>query len=432
MAIVTIMSSNPDLSFCLQKNPATQFESGKPFSKDLRKGRVYGWFLNQEARGFRMWFKDHPTETSFNDAEGMGEFEYLDTTRYASPLLPPSMIHALLNTASTKPVKQDVYGHVTSVMVVIKTPNLRTLEAMAQQYRATGEVDVNYQPVGSNPYYNRIVVTAHTVARALNVMTILCLMQALSDSTTYVRMDISGLKRFIKAMNLSDAPYYPRYLLASRAITDRGTFDKVKAELETPTISLRFGDTQMQRWDAIKRELKSGERLVDLGCGEMFYTIRKANDYKEVIAVDMDEEQQVRNARRLAKRNVENVVPVSAIITAEEIENNGAWFENADVLMSEVMEHNTEAEADAILKAVLDANPNKVVVTVPNFAFNKHYCMGEAEFRHPDHIWEPTFEEWCDYAVTVAAEKGWQVTTTPVGDIVEDCSVSIMSVFTKG
>ena len=98
--------------------------------------------------------------------------------------------------------------------------------------------------------------------------------------------------------------------------------------------------------------------------------------------------------------------------------------------MTEVLEHMTRDRAESLLVSLLKSEARKIVVTVPNANFNKHYGL-EGSFRHDDHQFEPTFEDWCDDMVTLAAQYGWDVDNVPIGDVVDDQSVSTMSVFTR-
>ena len=61
----------------------------------------------------------------------------------------------------------------------------------------------------------------------------------------------------------------------------------------------------------------------------------------------------------------------------------------------------------------------------------RSYAIPDGAMRHDDHKWEPTFEEFSDSMVSFAAEANYQVSVLPVGDNVNDTSVSILAVFTR-
>ena len=74
MAILTIDSNNPNLSWVIFKSPITQVEKGEPFEKQLRKGMIYGWYSNTNQ--FRLFFDQQDGEPSFYKNENNN---YLNT-----------------------------------------------------------------------------------------------------------------------------------------------------------------------------------------------------------------------------------------------------------------------------------------------------------------------------------------------------------------
>ena len=99
MSILTVSSTNPNLSYIISKNPATILAEKKPFERDLRKGRVYGWFPKPDNTMFRLMFQDSPVDNSFGPNS---DFEYLDVSRYSNPYIPIGMIKAALDSAVGK------------------------------------------------------------------------------------------------------------------------------------------------------------------------------------------------------------------------------------------------------------------------------------------------------------------------------------------
>lgn len=434
--IFTLTSDNPRFSFAISKNPATILESGKPFSRDLRKGKVYGWFPQAKVEDgaitgtqvFRLWFKDHPSESSF--AGGVLEnFEYLDKTRYSSPYLPIMMIQTALSTAQKS--RQDDDGeYFTTAEWTMYAPDLRALDNFCKHY--TGRAGIVVSNIADK--YVRVSLTAGSVFETLNLAIALCVMQAMRDESVYLRLDEAGLEKYLNALNNAEAPYYLRYLFASRAINNRGTFDKLRDQIRGREMTMFFGDTRQQRFDAISAELRklttNDATLVDLGCGELWYAARLAKVYGQVIAVDADEELSKVNERKILHKKMENVTAVQADATLFMVEaTQSDLLEDCDVLITEALEHMPEDTADALLRTVLASGARRVIATVPNKGFNDNYGLGD-DFRHPDHFYEPTFEEWSDYCYTLAAEFGVTADVRPIGDVVGDQSVTTMCVFT--
>lgn len=432
MSIVTVGSTNPAFSFVIQKNPATIRESNIPFKRSVRKGVVNGWFTKPDDSEFRLWFKDHDHQSSF--AEGLSdEFEYLDRSRYGSPYAPIAIITECLGSASKEESALDLPGSLfesyISSNILVANPSF--LERMSSHYNDSCLIKA--EPLPGQERYAKITVTAPTLHSAINIFQTLCIMQALSDKETYVPMGEAALQKFAKVFNRANAPYYPRYLFKVRAIHNRATFDKVKEDLQGAGTTFVFGDTRQQRFDVIREQLKvkPSEVLYDIGCGEMFYALRLQNTYETIFAIDADEEISTNNVGKLRGRNIEDVVAIHAMVDKEWVEENGEKFSGADILLTEVLEHIPQEESLVLLDQILKCNPSKVVITVPNKDFNVNYGITENETRHYDHKWEPTFADFSDEMVTVAAATGYKVSVTPIGDVVNDASVSTLAVFIK-
>ena len=59
-----------------------------------------------------------------------------------------------------------------------------------------------------------------------------------------------------------------------------------------------------------------------------------------------------------------------------------------EVILTEVLEHNSLKEAKALLKEVLSHFcVKRVLITVPWMPFNQYYLL-DTEFKHDDHKWE--------------------------------------------
>ena len=442
--IFTLTSDNPRFSFAISKNPATILESGKPFSRELRKGKVYGWFPHAKVEDgkvtgdqiFRLWFKDHPSESSF--AGGVLEnFEYLDKTRYSSPYLPIMMIQVALSTAQ-KTRQEDDGDYFTSAIWSMYAPDQRALQNFVKHYEEQARINV----VNITDKYVRITLTAGSVFEVLNITIAMCIMQAMKDDSVYVRLDEPGVLKYLTALNNAEAPYYIRYLFASRAINNRHSFYKLRGDIEGIGMTMFYGDTRQQRFDAISYELTKSDydngqgmlpapnsetTLVDLGCGELWYATRLSKIYAQIIAVDADKELCEANERKVQHKKLDNVTVVNS--DALKFVEDGLTYDECDVLLTEVLEHMPEDQADKLLRALLKSSARRVIATVPNKSFNDNYGLGE-DFRHPDHFYEPTFEEWNDYCYTLAAELGVQASVKPIGDIVNDQSITTLCIFT--
>jgi hypothetical protein len=426
MAIVKVGSTNPDLSFVLAKNPNTIIDSKKPYTKELRKGCVYGWYTNETATEFKMWFRDSDLASSFVDGE-RGEFEYLDTSRYSSGLAPISMITQCLATALKKPDEKDTEGFEAYCTFPLKISNRRYNEMLAKSYQGIASIDAT--PIYGDHY--EITIRAPRVYTVLNIAMLVCLMQCLNDDDTYVRLDKSGVEKYITCLNAANAPYFVRYLFAMRAIQNRAVFEQMKPKLQGPGMELQFGNTRQQRFDAISGVLTGGETLIDIGCGEMFYALRFCSKYETVFAVDGDPEIQEINRGKVAKRQIDNITPLEVMATPEWVKENESLFDGADVLLTEVVEHMPQADATALIEAIMKTNYRKLVITTPNKDFNRFYGFAEDDTRHPDHHFELPYTKFVHWMDELWESKTSSATVWGIGDRVEGTSVTSAAVFER-
>lgn len=427
MALIKIQSTNPNLSWILQKNPDTIRAEGKPFVRELRRGRVFGWFSNEENTSFTLWFRDAEVESSFTKNRDMN-FEYLDCTRYGSPHVPVAMITTCLDTASKKEDEKDVDGqYTTKIESVIKVSNQRHMEHAKTFFEGATVTSV---PLSGK--YETLTVEASTVHKALNIFQCICIQQCLTDQDTRIGLDEGNLTKFIRILNNSNAPYILRYLFQVRAINNPHTFKKIVEDLNGPGMDLKFGDTRTQRFEEVKAVLKGeGGVLIDIGCGELFQSFRLAKVYPTIIAIDADPETVEIAQGKVKARKIESIDVMNVEVTPDWVEDNEAMFTGSDVLMTEVLEHIDKESALLLLESILRTDFNRLIVTCPNRDFNVNYEIPEGEFRHSDHQWEPSFEEFSDDMATTAAAYGVDVTYYGIGDRCGDVNTSLMAVFTN-
>lgn len=428
MAILSISSTNPAFSYVLCKNPATIHESGKPFQRSLRQGYLYGWF-EDGGQTFKLWFKDHPMKSSFTKTHG--DVEYLDTTRYASPMVYSSMVNEALRNAAAGMVEDVDTGYSCTVTATVLTPQPRHLSSLSTCPGLTVDALELHSGV------HKLTITAPTIQQALNALLCLCLLQALSSQDCDVVLDKAAVSKYLSIMARCNASYLARYTLATKAIHNRDVFKRLKGAIEGPGITMFFGNTRQQRYDALAHAMlrsqaygNRGNTLVDIGCGELFFSSRLAEHYELCVAYDADADEAARSARFAESRSILAEV-LHQEVTPEFVQDSPEVFDGADVLITEVLEHIQEDQSDALLRALLCSGANRLFATVPNSDFNVNYGIPTGEYRHPDHKFEPSFADWADYCHQLAAEYGWSVDVAPIGDVVNDASVSTMTVFFK-
>jgi 2-polyprenyl-3-methyl-5-hydroxy-6-metoxy-1,4-benzoquinol methylase len=203
-----------------------------------------------------------------------------------------------------------------------------------------------------------------------------------------------------------------------------------RPKLELPNIKLQYGNTGQQRRDYITKLIEFNKSIVDIGCGEGFYAIpfagllQKKKDTLKYYAIDINDDELKIVKRRSIEEGLKNIVLLSSHEQMK-MHCDGVY----DVIMTEVVEHMEKEESQTIIKWVLDnIKYNRIIITTPNFDFNVHYNM-DTKFRHHDHHWELTQEQFKQYVgETLNSYKDIKVTFLDIGDMVDGspCTQGIM------
>jgi len=161
--------------------------------------------------------------------------------------------------------------------------------------------------------------------------------------------------------------------------------------------------------------------VVDLGCGEGALLRELVTDpaFTKVVGVDVSP-----RALDLAERRLQlDRMPDSQRARLQLLQSSLTYRDDRlaghdAVVLMEVIEHVDLPRLPALERSVFTAaRPASVVVTTPNADFNVRYeHLAAGAFRHRDHRFEWTraqFQRWAD---AVAAEHGYSVRYSPVGE----------------
>jgi 3' terminal RNA ribose 2'-O-methyltransferase Hen1 len=196
----------------------------------------------------------------------------------------------------------------------------------------------------------------------------------------------------------------------------------------------------LQRHGAVLAALRSAgaQRVIDLGCGAgaLLPALLAERAFTEILGVDVSAralEIATRRLRldRLPERQRARIRLLQSGLTYTDARLQGY---DAAVLM-EVVEHLDLDRLPALEHAVFGAaTPTTVVVTTPNVEYNVRFDkLPAGTFRHRDHRFEWTREQFADWASVIADRYGYTVRLLGVGD--EDPNVGTptqMAVFTRG
>jgi 3' terminal RNA ribose 2'-O-methyltransferase Hen1 len=223
-----------------------------------------------------------------------------------------------------------------------------------------------------------------------------------------------------------------RYLKGLSQLTDEA-LTRLVPETATPDPlpPRRQASMQQLRRAAVADTLRTiGARSVlDVGCGEgsLLRTLVTEPGIGRLAGVDVSV-----NALRRAGESLSR-------FTAVELWQSSLMYADGrcrgfdSVVLMEVIEHIELDRLDTAESAVFETMaPSSVVVTTPNRDYNPRYGLGDNTFRHPDHRFEFTRDEFGQWCGRVGADYSYSVTVGSIGEVDPDVgSPSQLAVFRR-
>lgn len=231
-----------------------------------------------------------------------------------------------------------------------------------------------------------------------------------------------------------------REALARLADDDRTESDEdslpLESMLEQDEQTVPLND---QRLGTVLATLKgSGARsVVDLGCGEgkLLRELISDRQFERIVGMDVSVRALEIAQRRLkldraSERQADRITLIhgSLMYRDERLAN----FDAAAIV--EVIEHLDPPRLSAFERVVFEcARPTTIVVTTPNQEYNvKWETLPAGSFRHSDHRFEWTRQEFQEWGERVASQHGYTVRFVPVGPVDEQLgSPTQMGVFCR-
>lgn len=430
MSVIKLTTENPNLSWIIQKNPATGL-----VIREIRKGHGLGWFPNGDPQSYCLYFRDGNDEVSYPNNE-VQEYEYLDSTRYTSAFCILSLIDEFIKTPFKKLTEQDVSGVYNSTFHIgmIHIHNKRYLEHFIKHF---SEYEFISEEINKNNY-SLTIKTNKSIYELVNLVALLCLFVLISNwENVYLNDDF--VLKYISCMDVIDAPYYIRYLFKIKCFNTEHKFNQHRSKLERSEkekIEMMYGDTWFARMITSKKNLTFKHDIIDIGCGEFKYGTSLAkyldeND-KKYIGIDRDPEVLNIAKRKANNKNINNAIFFESL---EEFLTNYKTNEKVDIIVSEVIEHMTVDEATEFMKKILTIpNINRLIVTTPNKEFNKNYFLDDDQrMRHDDHKFEFNKPEFDDFIKTCTgnANADLDMKYLEIGDKVDGVPISQGYLFTS-
>jgi len=177
-----------------------------------------------------------------------------------------------------------------------------------------------------------------------------------------------------------------------------------------------------QRLNTVVAALKSAnaKRVLDLGCGEgkLLRALFADRAFDEIVGVDVSHRslqmaQERLRLERLPERQRERLKLVHGSLMYRDRRLSG--FDAAAVI--EVIEHLDQPRLAAFERVLFEfAKPETIVLTTPNVEYNARFeNLPAGKFRHKDHRFEWTREEFQNWAEGMANRFDYAVRFLPVG-----------------
>ena len=192
--------------------------------------------------------------------------------------------------------------------------------------------------------------------------------------------------------------------------------EQEEEQLEAP---LRLGEQRIQAVLAALRNIGAVKAL-DLGCGEgrLIDALLKEPSIRSITGLDVSHRALEAARRRLRLDSLpaqqrERVTLIHGSLTY----NDGRLSGHDAAIAMEVIEHIDAPRLDAFEEAVFGtAKPNAVLITTPNAEYNVLFDgLPTGAFRHRDHRFEWTREQFQDWSNRVADRRRYDVHFQDIG-----------------
>lgn len=304
---------------------------------------------------------------------------------------------------------------------------------------------------GQSRYFT---VTLENTCRLSELLTHLYVLMPVLDDEKHYWVDDAEIEKLLKhgsdwlAAHPEQEAIVRRYLkhqhrLASQALAqlreeDAQEIDESSQSPEEAQIEERIGLNET-RLAAVTETLKryGTRRILDLGCGEgkLLSKLLAEKSFEEIVGMDVSYRalkiaQRRLNYDRLPEKQKERIRLFQGSLGYRD--KRLAGYDAAAVV--EVIEHLDLPRLTVFERVLFEfACPRTVVLTTPNIEYNvKFENLQTGNYRHKDHRFEWTRNEFQSWASGVAKRFDYTVVFHTIGPIIEDIgSPTQMAVFTR-
>ncbi|MDO4881072.1 MAG: hypothetical protein Q3983_07315 [Capnocytophaga sp.] len=417
--IIQIYSENSKLLDILNKNPNTDFGI---YAKSLRNGQIIGNAVSPNQ--YDVFFQD--TRYSYLAEES----NQIDFQSYCSPLV---ILHICNEFFKELLQEKETYfsqeikwlgktrQEIDTLPCRIEVKNLyvhsnwyKNGHFILERYFKTLKI----KPLSGNNI--SISLEGNTIFEAFNLLNFIAVTTHITNEYgEYTYIDDSFAQKYVRILtNINDVPYFVFYLFIKKAVKSERQLAEIKPSFEAyfkrknMDIDFQFEDTHGSRMKFIVKELGFDFPILDIGCGELKYYrrfMRKNYNYTHpYFAMDIDEK--TANFAEILKQRYEadNLVFFTNL-------SDFQYDKTVNIILTEVIEHNTEEEAEKLVKYILTLNFNKIIITTPNSEFNIHYFEGE-NMRHDDHKFEWNRTEFENFITKCINKTAFSYHFVGIGD----------------
>lgn len=190
-------------------------------------------------------------------------------------------------------------------------------------------------------------------------------------------------------------------------------------------------------WVVAKLKAHNAKCVVDMGCGEgkLLKALLQDNVFEKITGCDVSSRaleiaKERLNIERLPSFQQKRIQLMQTALTYRDKRLSG--YDAATLI--EVIEHMDLPRLDAFKRVVFEfAKPGLVIVTTPNAEYNVLFeNLPPGKFRHSDHRFEWTRQEFQDWANAIAQKFGYSVTFEGIGNQHETLGTPTQAgIFTK-
>ena len=312
-------------------------------------------------------------------------------------------------------------------------------------------LDARFSDWGESRYFT---VTLQNTCRLSELLTHLYVLIPVLDDEKHYWVDEAEIEKLLKhgknwlAAHPEQESIVRRYLKHLRLLTDQAfaqlgetdpqqTDEAIQVQEEAQIEArIRLNEVRLQTVTEVLKQC-GAKRVLDLGCGEgkLLRKLLREKQFEEIVGVDVSYHaltiaQDRLHYDRLPERQKDRLRLFQGSLNYRDERLVG--YDAAAVI--EVIEHLALPQLAAFERVLFEfACPRTVVLTTPNIEYNPNFENLQAgRFRHQDHRFEWTRDEFHAWATGISQRFGYTVVFHPIGPSTENSGAPTqMAVFTR-